>query len=273
MATQARNMGFIGAGNMGTALIRGLVSSGLYDSERVNISDADEGKVKQVSDQFGVRGFQENRALVRECDIVVLCVKPQNMREVLEDIKEEVHGDHLLISIAAGIPLKMIFGVLGQEIPAVRVMPNTPALIQRGMSALAPGSLVSSEQMSRARDIFDAVGETVIVEEGMMDAVTAVSGSGPGYLFRIMECFVKGGMGVGFDEKTSLLLVVQTILGAAHLAKESDKSLTQLREMVTSPGGTTAAGLGVFDSQGLEGIIREVVKAARDRGVELGKNY
>ena len=273
MGTESVNLGFIGAGNMATALIKGLVSSGLYDSEHVNISDVDEGKVRQISDQFGVRGFQDNKALVRQCDIVLLCVKPQNMREVLEDIREEVRGDHLVISIAAGIPLKMIFGVLGREVPAVRVMPNTPALIQRGMSALAPGGLVSSEQMDRARAIFDAVGETVIVEERMMDAVTAISGSGPGYLFRIMECFVEAGTEVGFDEETSLLLVVQTVLGAARLAKESDKSLTQLREMVTSPGGTTAAGLGVFDSRGLEGNIREVVKAARDRGVELGKNY
>lgn len=273
MGTQSTNLGFIGAGNMATALIKGLVSSGLYDPERVIISDIDEAKVKALSDQFGVKGLPENRALVRECGMIVLAVKPQNMRDVLEGIKEDVSEEHLLVSIAAGIPLKMIFSVLGREIPAVRVMPNTPALIQKGMSALAPGRLVSGELMDRARAIFDAVGETVIVEEAMMDSVTAVSGSGPGYLFRIMECFVQAGMAVGFDDKTALLLVKQTVLGAAHLAKESDKSLTQLREMVTSPGGTTAAGLAVFESKGLDKIITDVVKAARDRGVELGKNY
>ena len=273
MDTNSKKLGFIGAGNMATALIKGLVSSGVYDSERLAVADIDQGKVKELGGQFGVKGYPDNRDLVAQSNIVMLSVKPQNMREVLEGIKEELHDEHLLMSIAAGIPLKMIFGVLGREIPAVRVMPNTPALIQKGMSALAPGGKVTPELMETARTIFDAVGETVIVKEEMMDAVTAVSGSGPGYLFRIMECFVQAGTAVGFDEETSLQLVVQTVLGAAHLANESDKSLTQLREMVTSPGGTTAAGLSVFESKGLENMIKEVVKAARDRGIELGKNY
>lgn len=273
MNTHSRKLGFIGAGNMATALIKGLVKSGVYDSERLAVSDIDQGKVKELHDQFGVKAFSSNRDLVEQSDIVMLSVKPQNMREVLEGIREELRDDHLLISIAAGIPLRMIFGVLGREIPAVRVMPNTPALIQKGMSALASGDKVSPDLMETAQGIFEAVGETVIVQEEMMDAVTAVSGSGPGYVFRIMECFVQAGTAVGFDKETSLRLVVQTVLGAAHLANESDKSLTQLREMVTSPGGTTAAGLSVFESKGLENMIEEVVKAARDRGVELGKDY
>jgi pyrroline-5-carboxylate reductase len=166
----------------------------------------------------------------------------------------------------------MIHAIIGCGLPLIRVMPNTPALIQRSVSALAAGEWASPEHMETARGIFDAVGETVIVEEDMMDAVTAISGSGPGYVFKIMECFVAAGESLKFDRETALQLVIQTFLGAACLAKDSDKSLSELREMVTSPGGTTAAGLAVFEDRELSEIIREVAKAAYERGVELGKN-
>jgi pyrroline-5-carboxylate reductase len=167
----------------------------------------------------------------------------------------------------------MIHSIISRDIPLIRVMPNTPALIQKGVSALASGSLATSEHMAVARSIFDAVGETVVVSEEMMDAVTAISGSGPGYVFKIMESFVRAGERLGFDEETAARLVIQTVLGAAHLAHESENSLSHLREMVTSPGGTTAAGLAVLNEKGLEDIIHEALNAACRRSGELGKNY
>lgn len=273
MNTALKRLGFIGAGNMATALVKGLITSGRYDSHRLMASDKDREMLQKISEQFGIKGYASNRDLVREGHIIVLAVKPQSMTEVLEDVKEDIRDDHFIISIAAGIPLKMIHSIIRRDIPLIRVMPNTPALIQKGISALAPGKRATSEHMEIARGIFDAVGETVIVKEEMMDAVTAVSGSGPGYFFRIMECFVKAGEELGFDTETALLLVIQTVLGAAQLASESEKSLSELREMVTSPGGTTEAALAVFEKKGLEGLIRGAVKAACDRGVELGKNY
>jgi pyrroline-5-carboxylate reductase len=150
-------------------------------------------------------------------------------------------------------------------------MPNTPALIQRGISALAAGGTATANHMDKAKEIFNAVGKTVVVDEKMMDAVTALSGSGPGFVFRIMESFVDAGEKLGFDRETALLLVKQTFLGASHLADESDSSLSKLREMVTSPGGTTAAGLASFEEKGLSEVIRSGVKAACDRSIELGK--
>jgi pyrroline-5-carboxylate reductase len=269
--TVNKMIGFIGGGNMATALVKGLVQSGLYDPALLSASDKSEEALKRISSQFGIQIRSSNRELVRQASLVVLSVKPQNMREVLEEVKDEVVVDHLVVSIAAGIPLKMIGSIIGEDIPMIRVMPNTPALVQQGMSALARGQQVTDEHMVMASRIFSAVGDTVEVEESMMDAITAVSGSGPGFLFRIMECMVDGGVAAGLERDTSLRLVVQTCLGAAHLAKESEHSLSRLREMVTSPGGTTAAGLAVFEEMGIDKVITSAIKAACKRSVELGR--
>lgn len=266
-----KNIGFIGAGNMATALIKGLVQSGTYNSGQLLASDNNKKALEKISDLFGLKCSPSNRTLVKESAIVVLSVKPQIMGKVLEEVKDDIREDNLFISIAAGIPLKMIRTALGREMPLIRVMPNTPALVQKGMSALARGSLVTDEHMEAARGIFCAVGDTVEVKESMMDAVTALSGSGPGFIFRFMECMVEAGVDSGLDKATSLRLVVQTFLGAAHLAKESDNSLSGLREMVTSPGGTTAAGLAMFERMGLEKIIQKAIEAAFKRSIELGK--
>ena len=269
--TEKRKVGFIGAGNMATALIKGLIQSGVYSRDQLLASDKEKTALDAMSSQFGLKCVSSNRELVQASSTVVLSVKPQNMRDVLEDVKGEVRDDHLFISIAAGIPLSMIHGILGKDIPLIRVMPNTPALVQKGASALAGSKLAGPEHMAAARTIFDAVGETVEVEELMMDAVTAVSGSGPGYVFRMMECMVDAGVSAGLERETSRHLVIQTFLGAAYLAKESEDSLSTLRKKVTSPGGTTAEGLATFEKMGLEEMTKKAVEAARYRSVELGK--
>jgi pyrroline-5-carboxylate reductase len=265
------HLGFIGAGNMATALIKGLLESGVYDRAHLLAADKDENALKRVSSEFGVRCHISNHQVASESAIVILAVKPQTIQEALEEMKEAVTDHHLIISIAAGIPLGMIRDIIGKNIPLIRVMPNTPALVQQGVSALAAGDLATAEHMTVARTIFGAVGETVEVEEGLMDAVTALSGSGPGYVFRIMECMVDAGVGLGLKKETALDLVIQTFLGAAHLAKASDDSLTELRRKVTSPGGTTAAGLAVLEEKGLRETIINAVNAACARSLELGK--
>jgi pyrroline-5-carboxylate reductase len=262
-------IGFIGAGNMTNALIKGLIKSGLYSTELLAVSDNDRQKLGDVSDRFGLKGYASNKGLVRGCTVIVLAIKPQMIRDVLEEIKDEIMDVHLIISIAAGIPIKMIRSVIGRDIPIIRVMPNTPALIQKGISVLTAGGTATPSHMDIARGIFDAVGKTIVLDEAMMDAVTALSGSGPGYIFKIMESFVAAGEKLGFDRVTALLLVTQTFLGAALLAEESDLSLPQLRKMVTSPGGTTAAALAFFEERGLEKIIEGAVEAACRRSVEL----
>ena len=273
MESQNIKIGFIGSGNMAGALLKGLIESGLYKPDMLSASDSDKDKLGEISGRFGIKSCDSNSTLAAECNVIVLAVKPFVIREVLEEIRDVIKDNHLIISIAAGIPIRMIQSVLERDVPVIRVMPNTPALIQKGVSALAPGKTAGSDHMKVAEGIFQAVGKTVFVDEKMMDSVTAISGSGPGYVFKIMELFVEAAQKQGFDSESALLLVLQTFLGAAQLADKSDLSLSQLREMVVTPGGTTAAGISFFDEKKLDEIIQGAVDAARDRSAELGKKY
>ncbi|MFC1892074.1 pyrroline-5-carboxylate reductase [Thermodesulfobacteriota bacterium] len=268
-----KQIGFIGAGNMANALIKGLINSDSYHADQITASDNDDKKLALLSDLYRIDPFKANKDLVQNSDIIILSVKPQVIRTVLEEIRDVVRDDHLIISIAAGIPVRMILSIIGRDVPVIRVMPNTPALIQKGISALAPAEMATEGNIVSAQEIFNSVGNTVVVNEDMMDAVTALSGSGPGYVFKIMESFVEAGEKQGFDNKTALQLTIQTFLGAASLASQSELSLTKLREMVASPGGTTAAGLSAMEDMGLDSVIETTVDAACKRSVELGKNY
>ena len=271
MSTTEKKAGFIGAGNMATALIKGVIGSGLYYPERINAYDNDPEKLKSIYETYHVEGVQSNCELVKSCNIIVLAVKPQVMNAVLKEIKDEMTKDHIVISIAAGIQIATIQSFLGQDVPVIRVMPNTPALIQRGVSAVAAGAAVTPDQLSIAIDILRAVGIAFTVDEAMMDAVTAVSGSGPGFIFKIMECFVDATEKQGFDAETARDMVINTFLGAAMLAESSGHSLSELRKMVTSPGGTTQAGLEYMDANRFGEIIDGTVETARARSIELGK--
>lgn len=271
MTADDQKLGFIGAGNMATALIKGILESRVLERGELMASDRSEEALKRMSEGFGIITHPSNLVVASRCPVLVLAVKPQQMGEAVADIREAVTERHLIISIAAGIPLARIEQVLGRKVPMIRAMPNTPALVQKGVSALAPGNLATPEHMNRARTIFGAVGETVVVTEEEMDAVTALSGSGPGYLFRFMESMVAAGVAVGLAEDTARRLVLQTFLGSAYLAKESPDSLSELRRKVTSPGGTTEAGLAVLESRGLEEMIQATVNAAWLRSRELGK--
>ncbi len=271
MSTAEHKVGFIGAGNMATALIKGIVDSALYPAEKIGAFDLDKDKLASINTAYNVKGAESNKELVKDCSTIVLAVKPQVMSAVLEDIKGTVTPGHVVISIAAGIKIAAIQSVLGEDIPVIRVMPNTPALIQKGVSALAAGSTVTDDQMKIALDILKAVGTTFTVEESMIDAVTAVSGSGPGFAFKIMECFVEAAEKQGFDRKTATQMVIGTFLGASMLAESSDLSLADLRIMVTSPGGTTEAGLNYMNDNRIAEIIDGTIAAAKDKSVELGK--
>jgi pyrroline-5-carboxylate reductase len=268
---KGKKLGFIGSGNMAGAIIKGIFESGAGEKMQVLVSDTDQDKLSALEKAYGVQACSSNTDLVRTADVVILSVKPQVLPDVLEEIGKEVREEHLIISVAAGIPIQKIRDGLGKAVPVIRVMPNTPALVQKGMSAIAAGEGVDSGHLDTAKTLFASVGETVFVDEAMMDAVTAVSGSGPGFVFRIMECFVRAGREVGFDEATATKLVLATFAGAAELAVTSEKGLAELRDMVTSPGGTTAAGLGALEEQKLEHVIEACVKAAKQRGEELGK--
>jgi len=264
-------IGFIGSGNMAEALIKGIIAAQLYTSEKIFISDIKTERLKLLGERYGVTAAANNAEIVKKVEIIVLSVKPQNMAEALESIKEEIKSVQLIISIAAGIKVAKISAVLG-DIPIVRVMPNTPALIGEGASALFANEK-AKPMLDKAMAIFSAVGKAVVVEdEGLIDAVTAVSGSGPAYFFLLMEEMIKAGSSLGLPEAVAKDLVLQTAKGAGMLAVEADKSNegpAVLRQKVTSPGGTTEAALKIFAEHKLGDIILAGITRARDRSREL----
>jgi pyrroline-5-carboxylate reductase len=264
-------IGFIGSGNMAEALIKGIIAAQLYTSENIFISDIKAERLKLLGERYGVTAASNNAELVEKVEIIVLSVKPQNMAETLESFKEKIKSVQLIISIAAGIKVAKISAVLG-DIPIVRVMPNTPALIGEGASALFANEK-AKPMLNKAMAIFSAVGKAVVVEdEDLIDAVTAVSGSGPAYFFLLMEEMIKAGASLGLPEVVAKDLVLQTAKGAGMLAVEADKSNegpAVLRQKVTSPGGTTEAALKIFGEHKLGDIILAGITRAQDRSREL----
>ena len=267
-------IGFIGAGNMAEALIKGINNAKLYQPKDVLISDIRKERLDLLKKEYSVTPAKDNCELADGADTLILSVKPQNMVDVVTGIKGAVKSDCLVISIMAGVRIVKISSVLG-DIPIVRVMPNTPALIGEGASALFANTK-AKPLMDKAMKIFSAVGRTVIVDsEDLIDSVTAVSGSGPAYFFALMEEMIKAAIDLGLSEKIAKNLVLQTARGAALLAVERDKfgeGPAELRRKVTSPGGTTEAALKVFAAREFGQLVIQALRAARDRSRELSGN-
>ncbi len=268
----SENIGFVGGGNMAASLVSGLIASG-HSPQKIWVSDLDETKLQNLNKTLEVNVTTDNSAVVRHCDVVVLAVKPQALRAVAENISGCLQEhDRLVISIAAGINQQSLAAWLGNSIAIVRCMPNTPALVQTGATALHANNKVLAEHRDFAENILRAVGITVWVDtESELDAVTAVSGSGPAYFFLLMEAMQKAALEMGLSEEIASLLVQQTALGAAKIALESPDSPGQLRANVTSPGGTTQRAIEVFQQGGFEGLVVTALKAARERSIEMSK--
>lgn len=257
----------IGAGIMGEALISALIASGISPSS-ITISEKREERGLQLNQQYGV-SVADLEFNVRSSDAILLVVKPQDMSSVLSEIRPFLSHDTLLISFAAGKKIQFVLEHVGESFPVIRVMPNTPALVGEGMAAMSIGSYVSNEQRDFVRGFLQATGRVVEVEEGLQDAVTAVSGSGPAYFFAFVEAMVASGEELGLSQDVATELTIQTIVGAAKLLAVSNKSATVLRENVTSPNGTTAAALHSLKESGLDEIVKKAMTAARDRSQEL----
>jgi len=264
-------IGFLGSGNMAEALIKGVTAAKVYAPENIFISDIRPERLAFVAKEYGTQPAYTNAALAAEVDTLVLSVKPQNMTEALQSIKDVFKPDTLVISIAAGVKVANIAAVLG-DVAIVRVMPNTPALIGEGASALFANDKAKA-LLEKAQKIFSAVGRAVVVEdEDLIDAVTAVSGSGPAYYFLLMEEMMKAAAQLGLADDVAKDLVLQTAKGAALLAVEADKkgeTPAELRRKVTSPGGTTEAALKVFADGEFGPLVAAAIKRARDRSQEL----
>lgn len=269
-----QKIGFIGGGNMARSLIGGLLNATATPDD-LAIADPDENCRRQVQENFKVATYTQNSDVAARSDVIVLAVKPQVMQEALRSIAAIVKDKKpLLISIAAGIPIANIQKWLDDEIPIVRVMPNTPALVGSGASALFANSAVSEAQHDTAESILRSVGVTAwLSDEALMDTVTALSGSGPAYFFYLMEALEQTAIANGLDRQTARLLTLETALGSAKLALESHKAFADLRRNVTSPGGTTEAAIRVLEEANVGQLFSDALNAAKVRSRELAELF
>ncbi len=268
--TTVGKIGFIGGGNMAEAFIKGLMSGG-FPAEDILFFEPNEQRRQLMLERYGISCANDNMALVTSSDIVVVATKPQILDKVLADIVTVFNDDKLLISILAGIPTSTFEAGLGGQSRVVRAMPNTPALAGQGAAALCPGTYASDEDRRVAQHLFETVGIALWVEEGQMDAVTGLSGSGPAFVYTFIEALTAGGVQEGLRLDIAHSLAVQTVVGAAHLVKETGEHPALLREKVCSPAGTTISAIRVLEERGLRAMMMEAVGAATNRSRELGK--
>ena len=266
-----KRLAFIGGGNMAEAMIRGLLAAKLMSAADIFVSDVREDRLGFLQEAYRVHTSTSNSEVASKGDILVLAVKPQIMSPVLDGLIDVVNGDKLVISIAAGVTTTSIADKFPSPIRVIRVMPNTPALVLEGASALTRGTHATVEDLEIAKRLFRAVGKVVIVDESMMDAITGLSGSGPAYIFLIIDALSDAGVKVGLSRDVAQLLSAQTVLGAAKMILETKKHPGELKDMVTSPGGTAIAGLHTLEQGGLRTTLINAVEAATVRSRELGQ--
>ncbi len=269
-----KQIGFLGGGQMAEALIKGIIAAGLYPPETILVSEHNEFRRDHLSEHYGVQTFFGNEHIFSRCEIIIIAVKPQGMNALLGDCAERISNRHILITIAAGLPISFYLEKIGKpETKLIRVMPNTPALVLEGASALSRNDNVSDDDLKVAESIFQAVGEVVVLAENHLDAVTGLSGSGPAYVFTFVEALVDAGVKNGLTRKVSEKLAMQTVLGSVKLLQESGEHPAALRGKVTSPGGTAITALHVLEKTGFHGLIMDIVEAAVERSEELGRSF
>jgi pyrroline-5-carboxylate reductase len=267
----AQTIGFIGAGNMAEAMIRGLVKGGHIAADRVSASAPRAERRDELKSKYGIGVSASNAEVAHGAALVVMSVKPQIMDKVLREIAEHVKPGTLVVSIAAGIDSATIEAALPESVRVVRAMPNTPALVGAGATAISGGKLASEEDLATCRALFDAVGITVTLGEEHLDAVTGLSGSGPAYIFLILEALADAGVKVGLSRRNAQRLAAQTVMGSAKLLLDTDEHPGKLKDMVTSPGGTAIAGLHTLEEGGLRTTLINAVETATRRSRELGR--
>ena len=267
----SHTIGFIGAGNMAEAMIRGLVKGGHIAARNITASAPRNERLAELVEAYGIAVTRDNREVAQAASIVVLSVKPQILDKVMREVCDQLRPGALVISIAAGVDTETIEEAVGDAVRVVRAMPNTPALVGAGATAIAPGKHASDDDLAVARAVFDAVGITVQLDESHLDAVTGLSGSGPAYIFLILEALADAGVKVGLSRRNAQRLAAQTVMGSAKLLLETDEHPGKLKDMVTSPGGTAIAGLHTLEEGGLRTTLINAVETATKRARELGR--
>lgn len=263
-------LAIIGTGRLGEALLSGLVRAGVVAPERVHATVRRPERAAELAERYGVHAGTDNAAAVRAADVVVLAVKPQTLADVLAGIASAVREGQTIVSVAAGVTTATIEKALG-PVPVVRVMSNTPVLVDEAMSALAPGAHADEEHLALAQRLLDAVGRVVRLDESHLDAVTALSGSGPAYFFLLAEAMIDAGILLGLNRETATQLIVQTMVGSAKMLRDTGRHPVELREGVTSPGGTTISAIRVLEQERVRAAFLNAIEAARDRSVELAE--
>jgi pyrroline-5-carboxylate reductase len=271
MSVKGKKVGFLGAGNMGEAMIRGLLKAGTVPAEDIFVTDVRLDRLQQLGKLYGIHTLSDNGLLVKRVDVVILAVKPQIIHSVLKEVAPAVNPKKLVISVAAGVPTAALRADLPKGVRLIRVMPNTPALVLEGMTAVAKADGLQKGDLETAEEIFGAVGKVVVLEEEALDAVTGLSGSGPAYVALMIEALADGGVKMGLDRLTAMTLAAQTVLGSAKLLIETGAHPGQLKDMVTSPGGTAIAGIAALEEGGVRRTLISAVERATLRSRELGR--
>ncbi len=262
---------FIGAGNMAEALIKGIINSRLASAKDITATDTNANRLSWIQEEYNIQTNSSNTDAIQKADIIILAIKPQMFPEVLEEIAPAINSQQLIISIAAGVTTAKIENIIGETSKVIRVMPNTPALVQKGVTAITRGFSATEKDELITNKIFGSVGMILNVKEDMMDIITATSGSGPAYIFYFMEAMIEAAEENGMSKIDALNVVTKTVCGAGKLVLLSHEQPKELRENVTSPGGTTQAALEVLEKNNFKKIIKEAVEAATFRSKELAK--
>jgi pyrroline-5-carboxylate reductase len=264
-----KRLAVLGGGKMGEALIAGLLASGWRSPEEIVVTTRGEERCKELAETYGVETSLDNAAAIEGARVIVVAVKPQDIEPLLSSISKHVGTEQMLLSIVAAIPTSFIEARLSEPVPVVRAMPNTPSVVHEGMAGLSRGRYAGEEHLAMAREVLEHVGRVVTVPENYLDAVTAISGSGPAYFALLAEAMIEAGILLGLAREVSTLLVVQTMLGSAKLLRDEQMHPVELREMVTSPGGTTTRAIQVLEQSGVRAAFLNAIEAAMERAIEL----
>ncbi len=265
----SRKIVFIGSGNMGEALLGGLLRANLTKPENITATDIHRERLDQMAQKWGIKTTMDNPGAVKHADVVVLCIKPQTIGQVLEQIKSSIQEGQLIISIVAGIPTRLINKAIGKNNPIIRVMPNIPAVIDAGAAGLCLGEHAQKVHRDIGVQIFEAVGKVEVVLESQMDVITALSGSGPAYIYMIIEALTDGGVMMGLPRDVATRLATQTVLGSAKLVRETAIHPAVLKDQVTTPGGTTISAIKELETHGLRPMLIRAVEVATEKSKEL----
>ena len=268
---KVQRIAFIGAWNMAEALIKGILYSKLVKTSVIIASDALDSRVEYITRRVGVKATKDNKEAIKDADIIILAVKPNTVDKVLSEIGQLISETQMIISIAAGVTLARIEKQLKNKVPVIRAMPNTPALVLEGATAICAGSHTQKSHLDIAQQFLGAVGKVVVVPESVMDTVTGLSGSGPAYIFMVIESLADAGVKEGLARETAQLLAAQTVLGAAKMVLQTGEHPAALKDKVASPGGTTIAGIAALETAGLRKALIQAVSAATARSKELSQ--